>query len=60
MKNSINIEDFERMEYICDKIILVIEFEILNVYFKTQVVDGIIECIFFMVYYIDKHQLNLK
>jgi len=60
LKNSINIEDFERMEYICDKIILVTEFEILNVYFKTHVVDGILGCIFFMVYDIDKHQLNLK
>jgi hypothetical protein len=48
------------MEYICDKIILVTEFEILNVYFKTRVVDGILGCIFFMVYDIDKHQLNLK
>jgi hypothetical protein len=27
---------------ICDKTILVIEFEILNIYFKTSVVDGII------------------
>jgi hypothetical protein len=42
LKNSINIEDFEHMEYICDKIILVIEFEILNIYFKTRVVDGIL------------------
>ncbi len=41
------------MEYICDKIILVTEFEILNVYFKAQVVDGILVCIFFMVYDID-------
>jgi len=48
LKNSINIEDFERMEYICDKIILVTEFEILNVYFKTWVVDGILGCIFFL------------
>jgi hypothetical protein len=30
------------MEYICDKIIFVIEFEILNIYFKTRVVDGIL------------------
>jgi hypothetical protein len=42
LKNSTNIEKFEHMEYICDKIILVIEFEILNIYFKTRVVDGIV------------------
>jgi hypothetical protein len=29
------------MEYIHDKIIPIIEFEILNIYFKTKVVDGI-------------------
>jgi hypothetical protein len=27
---------------ICDKTILVIEFENLNIYFKTKVVDGIL------------------
>jgi hypothetical protein len=43
LKNSTNIEKFERMEYICDKIILIIEFENLNIYFKTKVVDGILE-----------------
>jgi hypothetical protein len=42
LKNSINIEDFERMEYIRDKIILVIEFENLDMYFKTRVMDGIL------------------
>jgi hypothetical protein len=42
LENSINIEDFERMEYIRDKIIPVTEFENLNMYFKTRVVDGII------------------
>jgi hypothetical protein len=30
------------MEYICDKIIPIIELEILNIYFKTRVVDGIL------------------
>jgi hypothetical protein len=42
LKNSTNIEKFERMEYIHDKIIFVTKFEILNIYFKTRVVDGII------------------
>jgi len=41
LKNSINIEDFEHMEYICDKIIFVTKFEILNIYLKTRVLDGI-------------------
>jgi len=43
LKNSTNIEEFECMEYIRDKIILIIEFEILNIYFKTRVVDGILQ-----------------
>jgi hypothetical protein len=34
-------EEFEHMEYICDKIIFVMEFDILNIYFKIKVVDGI-------------------
>jgi hypothetical protein len=42
LKNSTNIEKIERMEYICDKIIFVIEFENLNIYFKTRVVEGIL------------------
>jgi hypothetical protein len=42
LKNLTNIEEFERMEHICDKIILVIEFENLNIYFKTRVVHGIL------------------
>ncbi len=42
LKNSTNNEKFECMEYICDKIILVIEFEKLHIYFKTKVVSGII------------------
>jgi hypothetical protein len=40
LKNSTNIEEFECMEYIHDKIIPIIEFEI--IYFKTRVVDGIL------------------
>jgi hypothetical protein len=42
LKNPTNIEKFELMEYICDKIIFVIKFEKLNIYFKTKVVDGIL------------------
>jgi hypothetical protein len=42
LKNSTNFEEFERMEYIHDKIICVTKFEILNIYFKTRVVDGIL------------------
>jgi hypothetical protein len=42
LKNSTNIENFEDMEYICDKIIPITKFEILNIYFKTKVVDGIL------------------
>jgi hypothetical protein len=41
LKNSTNIEEFECMEYICDKIIAITKFEILNMYFKTKAVDGI-------------------
>ncbi len=58
MKNSTNIEKFECLEYIHDKIIPVIEFENLNIYFKTKVVDGIFGWI--MMYDIDIHQLNLR
>jgi hypothetical protein len=42
LKNPANIENFEHMEHICDKIILVTKFENLNMYFKTRVVEGII------------------
>jgi hypothetical protein len=42
LKNSTNIKEFECMEYIGDKIIFATVFEILNIYFKTRVVDGII------------------
>jgi len=40
LKNATNIEKFEHLEYICDKIMLVTKFEILNIYFKIKVVDG--------------------
>ncbi len=59
MKNSTNIEKFECIEYIRDKIILITKFENLNIYFKTKVVDGTHGWIFFMMYDIDIHQLNL-
>jgi hypothetical protein len=42
LKNSTNIEKFEHLEYIHDKIIPITKFEILIIYFKTKVVDGII------------------
>jgi hypothetical protein len=42
LKISINIENFEHMEYIHDKIIFITEFEILNIYFKIRVLDGIL------------------
>ncbi len=60
LKNPINIEEFEHMEHIRDKIIPIIKFEILNIYFKARVVEGIPGWIFFMVYDIDTHQLNLE
>ncbi len=34
-------EKFECMEYICDEIILVIEYEKLHIYFETRVVGGL-------------------
>jgi len=45
------------MECIFDKIITNIEFENLHIYFKTRIVGFWV--IFFMVYDIDIHQLNL-
>jgi hypothetical protein len=42
LKIPTNIEEFECMEYICDQIIFVIEFENLIIYFKSKVVDGIL------------------
>jgi len=59
LKHSTNIENFECMEYIYHKIILVTKFENLNIYFKTRVVNGILGCIFCMVYDIDINQLDL-
>jgi hypothetical protein len=32
----------EQMEYICDKIIHIVEFEKLHIYFKTRILSGII------------------
>jgi hypothetical protein len=37
-----NFENFESMEYIYDKIIHITKLEILNIYFKTKVLDGIL------------------
>jgi hypothetical protein len=42
LKNPTNVEEFGHMEYICDKITHIVEFKILNIYFKTKVVDGIL------------------
>jgi hypothetical protein len=42
LKIPTKIEEFECMEYICDQIILTIEFENLNMYLKSKVVGGII------------------
>jgi hypothetical protein len=39
LKKSTNLEEFEHMEYIHDKLLLVIKFENLNIYFKIRVVD---------------------
>jgi hypothetical protein len=42
LKNPKNIENFEHIEYICEKIILILKFENLNIYFKIKVVNGIL------------------
>jgi hypothetical protein len=42
LKIPTNIEEFECMEYICEQIILVAEFEILNMYLKSMIVDAIL------------------
>jgi hypothetical protein len=42
LKIPTNIENFEHMEHICDKIVCITKFENLNIYFKTRVVDGIL------------------
>jgi hypothetical protein len=49
MKNLTNIENFEHMKYICDKIIFIAKFEILNIYFKIKVLDGILGRLFYDV-----------
>jgi hypothetical protein len=36
-----NLEEFEHMGYICDEIIVVIEYEKLHIHFKTRIVGGI-------------------
>jgi hypothetical protein len=46
LKISTNIEKFECMEYICDQIITITKFEILNMYLKSKVVDGILRVFF--------------
>jgi hypothetical protein len=51
MKNLTNIENFEHMKYICDKIIFIAKFEILNIYFKIKVLDGILGRLFYDVWY---------
>jgi len=43
------------MEYICDQIIPIIEFEILNMYLKSTIVNGNYWVNFFMVHDIDIH-----
>jgi hypothetical protein len=42
LKIPTNIEEFECMEYNCDQIIPIIKFEILNMYSKSRVIDGIL------------------
>jgi hypothetical protein len=43
LKIPTNIEKFECMEYICDQTIPILEFENLNMYLKSIVVDGVIK-----------------
>jgi hypothetical protein len=38
------------MEYICDKIIFITEFENSNIYFKTRVVNGILGLCMILIY----------
>jgi hypothetical protein len=42
LKIATNIEEFECMEYICDQIIPITKFEILNMYLNSRVIDGIL------------------
>jgi hypothetical protein len=51
LKNSTNIEEIECMEDIHHKIIPIIEFENLNIYFKTRDVDGFLGEFFYGVWY---------
>jgi hypothetical protein len=41
-KTPKNIGELQHMKYICDEIILVIEYEKLHTYFKTRIVGGIL------------------
>jgi len=50
-KNPTDIGKLQHMKYICDKIILVIEYENLHTYFKTKVVGGIFWWNFCVHYY---------
>ncbi len=52
-------EKLECMEYICDKIIHVIEFEKIAYIFQNQGCEWNSWVNFFMVYDIDIHELNL-
>jgi len=63
LKTPKNIENFECMVYICDKIIPITEFENLNMYLISKVVDGIIGWIFYGAWYwypLIKCNKNLK
>jgi hypothetical protein len=40
-KTPTNIGEFQHMKYICDELILVMNYEKLHIYFKTRVVGGI-------------------
>jgi hypothetical protein len=51
LKNLTSVEKFERMEYICDKIIPIVKFENLNIYFKTKIVERTLGWIFYGVWY---------
>jgi hypothetical protein len=42
LKIPTNIEEFECMEYTCDQIIPITNFETLNRYLNSRVVDGIL------------------
>jgi hypothetical protein len=42
LKNPIRIEKLEHVECLCDKIIPIVKFEKLHIYFETKVVGGIL------------------